>query len=102
MGRARIAILHANAVELDFFLVTRTGYLHQTRLEHERDNSWQTITAATNPDMDRTIVELQQLPQEWVVGDWVRAVAYTAGDAVKYEPLNQRGPKTESDQPNIQ
>ena len=102
LGRARIAVLHANTVELDFFLVARTGYLYQARLEHERDNSWQTITAAANPDMDRTIVELQQLPQEWVVGDWVRAVAYTAGDAVKYEPLNQRGPKTESDQPNIQ
>ena len=77
-------------VELDFFLPTRTGYLHSTRLERASDGTWQPIVEAANPDMDRTVVELASPPQGWSAGDWVRAVAYTVGDAIEFEPAESR------------
>ncbi|MEE3257956.1 MAG: hypothetical protein VX293_01985 [Candidatus Latescibacterota bacterium] len=86
LGKARIAAVRESEVELDFFLPTRTGYLHETRLERERDGAWQPIVEAANPDMDRTLVELASPPQGWADGDWVRAVAYAAGDTVEFEP----------------
>ncbi|SVE43058.1 uncharacterized protein METZ01_LOCUS495912, partial [marine metagenome] len=92
LGKARIAAVRESEVELDFFLPTRTGYLHETRLERERDGAWQPIVEAANPDMDRTLVELASPPQGWADGDWVRAVAYAAGDTVEFEPANEFEP----------
>ena len=86
LGKARIAAVCGSEVELDFFLPTRTGYLHSTRLERASDGTWQPIVDAANPDMDRTVVELASPPQGWSAGDWVRAVAYTVGDAIEFEP----------------
>jgi len=87
LGRARIAALRGAECELDFFLITRTGYLHDTRLECELDDSWQPIAAAVNPDMDRTVVQLENPLKKAKEGDWVRAVAYVVGDQLLFEPL---------------
>ena len=87
LGRARIAALRGTECELDFFLITRTGYLHDTRLERELDGSWQPIIAAMNPDMDRSVVQLENPLEEAREGDWVRAVAYVVGDQLLFEPL---------------
>ena len=83
LGRARIAAVRGSEIELDFFLPSRTGYLHATRLERESDGTWQPIVEAVNPDMDHTIVKLANPPQGWSIGDWIRAVAYTVGDAIE-------------------
>jgi len=56
----------------------------------ERDNSWQPIVAAMNPDMDRTVIQLENPFEEAEKGDWVRAVAYVVGDEVIFEPLCQK------------
>ena len=82
-GRARIAAVRGSEIELDFFLPSRTGYLHATRLERESDGTWQPIVEAVNPDMDHTIVKLANPPQGWSIGDWIRAVAYTVGDTIE-------------------
>ena len=86
LGKARIAAVRGSEVELEFFLPTRTGYLHSTRLERESDGTWQPIVEATNPDMDRTLIELASPAQGWSAGDWVRAVSYAVGDAIEFEP----------------
>jgi len=90
-GRARIAAIDGDRLELDFHLVTRTSALLGTRLMRERDGVWRAITHACNRDADTTIVDVapgDAPTPEWVtVGDWVAAVDYAVGDTVQLEPV---------------
>ena len=62
LSRARIAAIRGSEIEIDCFMPVRTGYLHGTYLERQSDGTWQRITEAANPDMDRTIVQLTDRP----------------------------------------
>ena len=75
-------------IELDFFLPTRSSYLHRTSLVREADGTWQPIIEAANLDMDRTIVQLANPPQKRNAGDWICAVAYKVGDVIEFGPSN--------------
>ena len=90
-GRARIAAVDGDHLELDFHLVTRTSALLGTRLMREQDGTWRGITHACNRDADTTTIEVARggtPTQEWVtVGDWVAAVDYAVGDTVQLEPV---------------
>ena len=84
LGRARLVQSNGRTCRLDFFLVARTGYLHNTYLEREADGWVGAIAAAANPDMDSTVVELAS-PVDLEVGDWMRAMAYAVGDELVSE-----------------
>jgi hypothetical protein len=87
LGRARVVSLADGDIALDFFLMTRTGYLHGTRMEHESGSGWAEIVQAMNPDVNRTVVRLNGELEGLSQADWVRAVAYVIGDEVIFEPL---------------
>ena len=79
--------MEGESLELEFNIPTRTGRLHQTRLEREKDGRWTEIVGGMNPDVDRTQIVLRDELADLEVGEWVQAVAYVVGDAVVYEPL---------------
>ena len=87
LGRARVATVDGDQVELDFNMMARTGNIHQTRLERESDHAWSEIAEAMNPDADRTVVHLQDPLDALKPGEWVAAVDYVVGDAVAFEPI---------------
>ena len=77
------------ALELDFFIITRTGNLHQTRLEREADGAWQVIEEAVNADAYSTLLHLDHpLAPDAAAGEWVAAVDYVVGDPVLLEAGN--------------
>jgi len=80
LGRARIASAEAAALELDFFIITRTGNLHRTRLEREADGAWQIIEEAVNVDAYSTLLHLDGPLSPAAAGEWVAAVDYVVGD----------------------
>ena len=86
LGRSRVASVQGTQVEFEFNIMTRTGNLHQTRLERESDLAWSEIAEAMNPDADRTIVRLKDQIEGLEAGEWVAAVDYVVGDPVAYEP----------------
>ena len=87
LGRARVAALAAEKVELDFHIMARTGNLHQTRLQLEATGEWAEIAAAANPDPGRTVVHLQEtLAKKLKRKEWVSVVDYAVGDQVLCEP----------------
>ncbi len=89
LGRARIASADAVALELDFYIITRTGNLHQTRLEREADGAWQVIEEAVNADAYSTLLHLDHpLAPDAAAGEWVAAVDYVVGDPVLLEAVN--------------
>jgi hypothetical protein len=87
LGRARVASIKGRQVELDFYIVARSGNLQRTRLQRESDGAWTEIATAMNPDADRTVVHLQAPLPDLQPGDWVSAVDYAQGDTVAFEPL---------------
>ena len=88
-GRARVAAIDGAHLELDFFLITRTATLHDTRLERESDGAWQPIVAAANHDASTTAVDLAAPLPDVQPGDWVAAVDYVVGDPVRLEGQRQ-------------
>ncbi|MEW6754150.1 MAG: heparinase II/III family protein [Candidatus Latescibacterota bacterium] len=84
LGRARVGQVAGTRVELEHWVMTRTGNLHGTRLQREADGSWGRITAAHNPDLGRTVVQLQT-PLAVQPGDWVSVVDYGVGEEVRLE-----------------
>jgi hypothetical protein len=86
LGRVRVRSIQGRRVELEYYLMTRTGNLYHTRLQREADGAWAEITRAHNPDADRTTVELDR-PLDLRPGDWVRAVDAVEGDEVAFEPV---------------
>ena len=92
LGRARLAAIDNQVLELDFFLITRTANLHQTRLQREADGSWEIIAAAANRDAYSTTVHLTRPLAGATVGQWVAAVDYVVGDPVALEAT--RSPTT--------
>jgi hypothetical protein len=88
-GRARVAAIDGAHLELDFFLITRTATLHDTRLERESDGAWQPIVAAANHDASTTAVDLAAPLPDVQPGDWVVAVDYVVGDPVRLEGQRQ-------------
>jgi len=88
LGRARIASAEAAALELDFFIITRTGNLHRTRLEREADGAWQIIEEAVNVDAYSTLLHLDGPLSPAAAGEWVAAVDYVVGDPVLLEAVN--------------
>jgi hypothetical protein len=89
-GRARIAAIEGARLELDFFLITRTATLHGTRLQREKDSTWQPIRSAANHDAYTTVVDLEAPLTQAQVGDWVAAVDYVVGDCILLEKIHDR------------
>ena len=87
LGRARVVAVKEYRVELDFYIMARSGNLHRTRLQRESDGAWAEIATAMNPDADRTVVRLRAPLPGLQPGDWVGAVDYAPGDIVAFEPL---------------
>ena len=89
LGRGRVRSTEGARVDVEFALMTRTGYLCGARAEREADGAWAAIAAAHNPDRNRTTLELDAAPSALHPGDWLRAVDYVVGDPIRYEPLVQ-------------
>jgi len=89
LGRGHVRSIEGVRIDLEFALMTRTGYLHGARAEREADGTWAAIAAAHNPDRNRTALELDAALDALRPGDWLRAVDYVVGDLVKYEPVRK-------------
>ncbi len=86
LGRGRVIAMQGQQVELEYYLMTRTGNLHATRLVREADGAWAEIIEAFNPDADHTTVDLDQPLSQLQPGDWVCVVDGVDGDEVVFEP----------------
>lgn len=87
LGRARVLATADRRVELEYYVMTRTGNLHATRAVREADGAWAQIAAAHNPDADHTTLDLDQPLGQLRPGDWVRVVDAVAGDEMVFEPV---------------
>ncbi|MFH1568741.1 MAG: heparinase II/III family protein, partial [Gemmatimonadota bacterium] len=87
LGRGRVLSAEGPRLELEYALMTRTGYLSLARLEPEAGGVWAEVRHARNPDSDHTTLELDAALAGLRPGDWLRAVDYVVGDPVRYEPL---------------
>ena len=86
LGRGRVLAVDGVRVDLEYALMTRTGYLIGARLESEDGGECGQISQACNPDTDHTTAWLSVPPNRLREGDWVRAVDYTVGDPIAFEP----------------
>ena len=89
LGRGRVRAIDGRRVDLEFGLMTRTGYLHGARAERESDGSWAAITSGFGLEGGDTAVELDAALSALRPGDWLSAVDYVVGDPVRYEPVRK-------------
>jgi len=87
LGRSPVTAVEGKRLELEFNIPTRTGRLHQARVECEKDGSWTEIVGGMNSDVDCTRIELRDVLEGLRQGEWVGAVTYVVGDVVVCEPI---------------
>ncbi|MEE2658733.1 MAG: heparinase II/III family protein [Candidatus Latescibacterota bacterium] len=88
LGRGRIVARDPSQcrLQIDFFLISRTGYLHEARLERESDSEWRRIEHAVNEDSESTVIDVET-PLPGADGEWIRVVTYVVGDEVRLEAV---------------
>jgi hypothetical protein len=97
LGRAPVLETVGRRMSFGFAILTRSGNLHQTRIQVEPDGPWAEIVDASSPvgwppGKVRTIVEASpDVGDASAVcgaepGTWMQIVDYVVGDPVTYEP----------------
>ena len=81
LGRGRIVSAVGKTIELDFYIIARTGYLHDTHLR-TIDGKAARIQSAYNTDHEHTTVHLYAPLKNLKPGQWLEAADCLPGDRV--------------------
>ena len=84
LGRGRVLSASANAIELDFCIMARTGYLHEAYLRNPAGDS-APIASAYNRDHESTSIQLRTALANVEEGMWLEAVDCVPGDSVRVD-----------------
>lgn len=84
LGRGRVISASDRAIELDFCIMARTGYLHDAHLRSPAGDS-APIASAYNRDHESTAIQLRTALANIEEGMWVEAVDCVPGDRVRVD-----------------